>query len=572
MNNIFKLIAIATPIAIAGALTFAAADTPAKSIAIDQKMDSASLHKFHHMDQGTRLVPAAWLAAFDTADGTQKFMSRDNMERLGFIVDDKAADTSNPYGWPVGFTVSDPKLDGGIAMAGFTCAACHTGQIERNGTTIRIEGGQAMIDLEGFLRGMVGAFGATVADPARRAEFIKRAVEAGYPFEKIESDLVAASGAFAKLSQSSAGSGITMVETGRGRMDAVQGIANRVFGDDLMTPANKKNMDSPASIPYLWDIWKLSWVQYNGFLPGLNSTGRNIGEVLGVYGKVNFLDAKTGELNSEPLRWKSSIQLDNLVWMEKALHNLQAPSWPEEVLGPIDQEKAKRGKELFTANCSGCHGIKVLPNGIWDVTVVPLKHIGTDPNATTGWASFTYDGSKLGLSETTKVFDGLPVAINALRKQLYAENNTPAEDQEPDVEFEAPCGYKARPLIGVWSTPPFLHNGSVRTVYDLLSDTRPGKFTFGSREYDPEKLGYTEDPSAGSIVLDTSIPGNSNAGHWWTDDLARPGRIGPRLADADKYALIEFLKDANYENYPSEPRAVEATMPCQDNKNWADAK
>jgi hypothetical protein len=163
----------------------------------------------------------------------------------------------------------------------------------------------------------------------------------------------------------------------------------------------------------------------------------------------------------------------------------------------------------------------------------------------------------------------LDVAVNAIRKRLDVDCKTPVALQEPDVHLEAPCGYKARPPIGVWATAPFLHNGSVRTIFDLLSDTRPAKFTFGSREYDPIKLGYTEDAGPDTVVLDTSIPGNGNAGHWWIDDKNRRGRIAPKLSDDEKYAIIDFLKAANYENYPTEKRATMEIMPCQGDRDWA---
>ncbi len=273
-------------------------------------------------------------------------------------------------------------------------------------------------------------------------------------------------------------------------------------------------------------------------------------------------------LNAEPLRWKSSIQLDNLVWMEDVLETLHAPTWPADVLGPIDDAKAATGKLLFTRHCSGCHGLKELAGGVWDVTVVKLEHIGTDPMQAKNWAGQTYDATKIGLSKETPAHN-LDVAINAIRKQLYVDYNTPTDEQESDVVLQAPCGYKARPLIGMWATPPFLHNGSVRTIFDLLSDTRPTKFTFGTREFDPVNIGYTEDKSDGDVVFDASVPGNSNAGHWWTDDASRPGRIGPKLADDEKYAIIEFLKAATYENYPSEKQAAAAALPCQDQMDWA---
>jgi mono/diheme cytochrome c family protein len=532
---------------------------------IDQNLDQATLHRYHHTDQGTVLMPAAWLAALEKADGSGKFMDSDNMRNAGFIVDN-TVDASNPYGWPIGFTVSTPKKTGDVPIAGITCAACHTGQLEYKGTTIRVEGGQGMIDSAEFFGDMFRAFVATTKNESRREKFYVDAIKAGYPADRMDVDFKAAVARFPVVSEPPAADG---TKEGLGRSDAVQGIANRVFGHGLMVPANIRPLSAPVSFPPVWDIWRLSWVQYNGFQPGDKAQARNIGEVLGVIGTTNIVDRKNGKVNPEPLRWQTSVNLDNLVWMEATLHNLKAPTWPEGVLGKIDQAKAARGKELFIARCASCHGIKELPNGMWDVTVVPLEKLGTDPNATTNFSADTYDASKLGLSKKTHAPDGLAVVTNSVRRQLYADNNTPADRQETDYAAEAPCGYKARPLIGVWATPPFLHNGSVRTIFDLLSDTRPAKFTVGSREYDPVTLGYTEGQGLTPFVLDTSINGNSNAGHWFTDDVARRGRIGAKFSDEDKYAIIEFLKAANYDNYPSEKRAKEAVMPCQGNKTWA---
>jgi hypothetical protein len=162
------------------------------------------------------------------------------------------------------------------------------------------------------------------------------------------------------------------------------------------------------------------------------------------------------------------------------------------------------------------------------------------------------------------------VAINAVRRQLYVDYNIPASEQEPDMgTLPAPCGYKARPLVGVWATPPFLHNGSVRTIRQLLSDTRDASFAVGSREYDTVDLGYINDPGALGMTLDTSILGNLNTGHWWTDDMSRPGRIGPKLADADISALLEYLKGATYADYPTENTTTPLPLACADDRDWA---
>jgi hypothetical protein len=539
---------------------------PTRFIAIDQKVDRATLAKYHHTDQGTRLLPAAWLAAVEKPDGSGKVMNPDDLRRFGFLVDNSPSGASNPYSWPLGFTVSDPAQSGGIGIAGFTCAMCHTGQIEHKGTAMVIEGGQPMIQLFPFVDSIAAAFIATATDPSMRAKFIADAITAGYPADRMERDFDAAVSRLSHLQSSTPGTKITMLPGGAGRVDAVQGIANRVFGTDLMMATNQRDASAPVSYPYLWDIWRLSWLQYNGLTPALPDS-RNIAEVLGTEAQTSIVNAK-GELNPEPLRWKTSIQLPNVMWMEGVLRTLHAPSWPAEVLGPIEPMRADAGKQLFTSHCAGCHGIKELPNGNWDVTVVPLEKIGTDPKQATNWAGYTYDLTKLGMAKESQAYVGVSAAVNAVRKQLYADYNIPPAEQEPDVALQAPCGYKARPLIGVWATPPFLHNGSVRTIYELLSDTRPASFRFGTREYDPVNLGYTEDPSPRDMVLDISIPGNLNTGHWWTDDMTRPGRIGPKLREDEKYAIIEYLKAASYDNYPSERRNVGAALPCQEDKDW----
>jgi hypothetical protein len=562
----FRSVALMTGISAAVLSAIAWAGTPAAPdrVTLEQGVDQATLTRYHHTDQGTRIMPAAFLQALKTADGKSQLMSADNMRDWGFIVDGETAGTLNPFGWPVGFTVSDPKVSSGIPVAGITCAACHTGQLDYKGTHVRIEGGQGNPDLSAFQMEVFAAIGATAKDPARRAQFLKDAVAAGYPAASVDADFRTLTETADQLLYGQ--KGLKGVVPGNGRVDAVQGIANAVLAKDIQVPSNAKNFDAPVNFPYLWDIWRLSWLQYNGFLPP-QADSRNIGEVLGVSGKTNVVDPKTGALNPEPARWWTSVQLKNLQWMEATLKHLKAPSWPASVFGAVDETKAARGRELFSQNCAGCHGIKVLPNHLWDVSIVSLSHVGTDPNQAVDWAGRTYDASKLGLGEVRAT--ALSGLINNIRTYLYDADKTPASQREPDVKFEAPCGYKARPLIGVWATPPFLHNGSVRTVYDLLSDTRPTSFRYGSSEFDPVHLGYTEDNAPGSRVLDTTISGNHNTGHWWTDDINRPGRIGRKLTEDEKSALIEYLKAASYDNYPMVQVEKPRELPCADNPDWA---
>jgi mono/diheme cytochrome c family protein len=113
--------------------------------------------------------------------------------------------------------------------------------------------------------------------------------------------------------------------------------------------------------------------------------------------------------------------------------------------------------------------------------------------------------------------------------------------------------YKPRPLAGIWATGPFLHNGSVPTIYQLLlpADQRDKKFFVGTRDFDPVNLGFsTQPPSKGGFWLDTSIIGNSNIGHEfrkgyipWTEGSApQYGVIGAEWTEQQRRDLIEYLK------------------------------
>jgi hypothetical protein len=115
-------------------------------------------------------------------------------------------------------------------------------------------------------------------------------------------------------------------------------------------------------------------------------------------------------------------------------------------------------------------------------------------------------------------------------------------------------GYKPRPLQGVWATPPFLHNGSVPNLYEMLSPAyeRSTKFYIGRREFDPVKVGYVLEPLAkGGFWFDTRLPGNFNTGHEFRSgyvpyDENNPqvqyGVIGPELTPQERFEIIEYLK------------------------------
>lgn len=113
--------------------------------------------------------------------------------------------------------------------------------------------------------------------------------------------------------------------------------------------------------------------------------------------------------------------------------------------------------------------------------------------------------------------------------------------------------YKARPLAGVWATAPYLHNGSVPTLYEMLLPTeqRSKKFFISRMNFDPVTVGLVKPKLTDQgFWFDTSIPGNLNIGHefragyggYGPGSSPSPGVIGPELKDEERWALVEYLK------------------------------
>ncbi|MGH8497757.1 MAG: di-heme-cytochrome C peroxidase, partial [Methylococcales bacterium] len=125
----------------------------------------------------------------------------------------------------------------------------------------------------------------------------------------------------------------------------------------------------------------------------------------------------------------------------------------------------------------------------------------------------------------------LPDYIKAAKKNALYDNCDPKEQGQKCFR---PPRYKARPLNGIWASAPFLHNGSVPNLSELLKKPgeRVAKFQVGSWEFDPINVGFSTEAGPNTSTFDTSEPNNSKLGHDY----------GTSLGDNEKSELIEYIK------------------------------
>lgn len=384
---------------------------------------------------------------------------------------------------------------------------------------------------------------------------------------------------------------------GFSRTDALDRILNQVFGFNLFL--NQENQpaasnfvpnNAPVNFPHIWDASWFDWVQYNASIH--QPMVRNAGEALGVKASANFVDEK--------LLYKSSAKIKNLYQIEewlaggKPFGGLTSPKWPEKLFPKINEKKAAQGKTLYKKLCKGCHlppleelkedlkTIKPEDNyskgGYWtnkfwtngyrkkgvallEVQQIKAKYVGTDStvldnfnNAKIGYpGALTSSGSEPNKWEPIKKNMLMGVALGNVVKNVanrwYVSENIPQPERNKMNGYranliQAKWVYKARPLNGVWATAPFLHNGSVPTLYDMLSpiSERPKVFYLGSKIFDPQKVGFETGEFRGGYKFDTSITGNSNKGHEFNFGPRGNGNIDRYLEPSERYALIEYLK------------------------------
>ena len=221
-------------------------------------------------------------------------------------------------------------------------------------------------------------------------------------------------------------------------------------------------------------------------------------------------------LGVEPDRARAGY--DGVRLFMEFLRELRSPPFP----GRLDRARANRGRGVYDRDCARCHGS--YSPGVDDVELVrfpnrlvPQDSMGTDPRR---WQAVSED------------------FVQRVAETAYG----------PYLDVARTGGYVAPPLTAVWATAPYLHNGSVPTLWHLLNPTRrPARFMVGGHRLDFDLVGiagsldgegryadgegYT--PWSVPALYDTRRPGMSATGH---------ERQFAHLSEEEKLALMEFLK------------------------------
>jgi len=313
----------------------AAAKTEA--VRLDQNWAPELSQQFHSISQGTRTIPIplSWLLALEAPHRAivgvpfmraTRFMDDDYILRFGFI---KASRNShNPHGLPVGFATTPGQNLPGVTYSseavGFTCAACHTGQLTYGGKRYIVDGGPAPTDLGQLVKALGAALGQTAISAkvpffnGRFKRFAKTVLGDSFSNQReveLRDELDAVVGVLAAQQND-----VNVVE-GFSRLDALNRIGNQVFAIDARRPQNYVAINAPVNYPPIWTSAWFEWVQYDGSIMG--PLIRNTGEAIGVNAEMALTAPAEGGLDHPfPSRTLRGLKMLSLV----RRHSRQSPS------------------------------------------------------------------------------------------------------------------------------------------------------------------------------------------------------------------------------------------------------
>ncbi|HTW70649.1 MAG TPA: cytochrome c [Acetobacteraceae bacterium] len=373
-----------------------------------------------------------------------------------------------------------PVMTVGFPRIGINCGLCHIGSVRVSAAAppqLLIGAPNSTLDLQRYFRFLFAA----AADPRFNADVLIPAMARQHPVPLIDRLLLR----FLIIPQVRS----ALLEQRRQLwwMDTVPD-----WGPGRVDPFNPAKVqlvhlpwDGSIGAARMVPLW--NWNQRHNF--GLHRDGLNtsLTEI--------FLNSGIGNGATN-----STINLAGLARLQTWIGSLKPPAYPF----PIDPALAAKGEPIFRTQCAGCHAF----GGDKVGEPIPLAWVRTDRHRLDSW--------------TTQARDG----FNGLSGYDWRYSH-----------FRKTGGYMSQALDGLWARAPFLHNGSVPSLADLLKAPadRPKTFYVGYDVYDQRQVGFVSagpDAAAAGRLFDTALPGNGNAGHLY----------GTGLSDTDKRALLEYLK------------------------------
>jgi hypothetical protein len=453
---------------------------------------------------------------------------------------------------PIGITI------GKNGMSGVNCPTCHTEIIASNSRYFIVDGANGQFAIDRFIKEMLTSMIFTLLEPGEFEDLYERMEgKVGEEEEsdvsltarsRLEGSLVAFNAgeqtdlpreidaftsnqsSFASQPRSRFGLYVYMLnrikffvqqagyaksqpgtaESGLGRSNPWSSgknlLANKLLGKDKYP----FHQGGPVSTPSLWGYRDSEGI----FLSGVTNSmvERNTIQGVALLSDFNFLTYQT------------TLSIRKMKEIETFAAKIKPPVWNES-LGKINLDSAQHGSFIFSEKCQYCH-----QEDIGKRRRYQYMDVGTDPQYHLGQTDFY--GKDLFKDAIDPFLKGVKIMMAKNEGIDLAE----FEDNRVPSEWHTPLGnvFEARPLKGCWASAPYLHNGSVRTIRELLKPEKEREATFqvGSYRYNTEDLGFENDSVWYGSTIITSQLGNSAKGH----------PFGTDLLESEKNDLIEFLK------------------------------
>lgn len=531
------------------------------AIDLQQGWRPQEVELYHHRSSGINLAPLELALALPDPDRPGHHFLERLVERYGFIA--SAPSALNPHGLPVGLAVDPrPQRFGDRAYLGLTCAVCHTRELRarpvasllpRREVSLAVHGAPGLVDLQAFTSDFYEAFAALASDGVALAGYASEVMHhpaSAAEIEALKAEIAELLAPVLASRQRITARGMEPPRAGAGNFNALAqaesntaGLKAWLVSRGLMSASQPAAVVSPLglegalSIPSLWFSPEDDWGQWFVKLhhPGVRNW------IAAVTTSPVRPPRLAAALKDEAI--VASVDFDGIEAIQDAISRLRSPLWPEKIFGRLQPERVRAGEQLFARHCSSCHATTQAPANalgrrFW---VRRAFAVGTDPLAYERFAAAAdaRTAALQGLSQALLLQrhhqllqrfsnDATLVARTELADSLGLPNRI---DLASDASGGAGPAYWAPALEGVFATSPYLHNGSVRTLADLLKppEQRPRQFHTGTQRYDPVAIGLRDE---GPFLYDTGEPGKSAQGH----------DFGTALNAREKQALLDYLR------------------------------